>query len=382
MKYTRRHAVASLAALTTVALVGCAEKLPETVKIGVVVAQSGSAGARGMDLLRGAQLAAEELNKMPFKVAGKPVQIEIVAFDDKGELEPAGEGARQLIDSGAIAILGPMNTPQGTKAVPAVAEAGVAHLFTMTSVNTLALGKGNAFRLVANDDLQARAAAGFVLDNFKGQRIVSIHEATDYGKGLHTTFVDAIGKAGGKVGSTFALDAKAEVSAEIAGKIKAENAEVVMLFSREPHLKSLYKALQDVGHTNVSVVGANPIRTKGAATLPSPVKAVYATATAIDAKEFLNGPKFVAAFEGKFKEPPSWGAHYFYDAVYALASGIRSIESVERAKLIAYLKTREPNTQVNEQMRWESSGELKYASVAIYNLDRGAWQLKMRSSQW
>lgn len=379
---TRRNAALLPLAAVAAGLAGCSPRVPDTVKIGVVVAQSGPFGARGMDLLRGAELAAEELNRVQFKVAGRPVRIEIVAFDDKGDSDLPEEGARQLIDAGVVAVLGPMNTPQGAKTVPTVAEAGVPHLFTMTATNTLSLGKGNTFRLVANDELQARAAASFVQDTLKDQRIVTIHEASDYGKSLNVAFVEAITKSGGKVGTSFAVDAKAEITPDIAQKIKAENAEVVMLFSREPHLKSLYKALQDVGHSGVTVVGANPIRTKGAAALPSPVKAVYVTATAIDAKEFVNGPKFMSAFETKFKEQPSWGAHYFYDAVYAVAGAVRSTESTDRAKLIEFLKTREPNTQVIEQMRWQANGELKYASIAIYHLDRGAWQLQMRSSQW
>jgi branched-chain amino acid transport system substrate-binding protein len=383
MNITRRHATASLVSVATLGgLTGCGDNVPDTLKIGVLVAQTGPSGARGLDLLRGAQLAADELNRMPFKVAGKPVNVEIVSFDDKGEIDLAGQGAKQLIDNGAIAVLGPMITPQGATAIPAVAEAGVPHLFTMTSPGIHALGKGNTFRLYANDDLQARAAASFVQDTFKGQRIATIHEASDYGKGLNAAFVDAVSKNGGKVATSFAVDAKANVTTDMASKIKAESVEVVVLFSREPHLKTLYKSLQEVGHTGVTVVGANPVRTKGTASLPVPVRALYVTASAIEAKEFVNGPKFIAEFEGKFKEPPAWGAHYFYDGVLALAGAVRSTESVDRAKLITHLKAREPFTRVNEQMRWNAEGELKYASIAIYQLDRGQWQLQMRSSQW
>jgi branched-chain amino acid transport system substrate-binding protein len=381
---TRRHAVVSLSSLAVAgSLAACGERMPETLKIGVVVAQSGPFGPRGNDLLRGAQLAAEELNRIPYKVAGKPVRVEIVTFDDKGDIDAAGEGARQLVEAGVVALLGPMNTPQAAKSVPAAAEAGVPHLFTMTSPSVHGLGKGNTFRLVANDELQARAAASFVQDNVKGQRIVTIHEASDYGKSLNTFFGDAIGKSSGsKITATFAVDTKAEIGKEVAEKIKADNADVVVLFSREPHLKSLAKGLQAVNHTGLTVVGANPLRTSGVASLALPVRDLYVTATAIDAKEFVNGQRFAAAFGDKFKEPPMWGAHYFYDAVHAVAGAVRSTESFERKRIVEHLKAREPNTLVNDQMRWEASGELKYASIAIYHLDRGAWQLQMRSSQW
>jgi branched-chain amino acid transport system substrate-binding protein len=382
---SRRTAVFSLTSMAaglSALLAGCGAKVPDTIKIGVIVAQSGSFGTRGKDLLRGAELAADEINEQQLKVGGKPVKIEIVGFDDKGENDTAAEGAKQLVESGVVAVIGPMNSPQGIKTVPVVSEAGLPHLFTMTPANMHALGKGNTFRLVANDDLQARAAASFVRETLRGQRIVSIHESTDYGKGLHSGFTETLTKAGGKVGSTFAVDPKADVTAEIANKIKSENADVIMLFSREPHLKSLLKVLQDVGHTDVAVVGANPIRTKTVATASIPVRALYATATAIDPEEFVNGAAFISAFEAKYKERPVWGAHYTYDAVHALAGAVRSAETVEPAKLVAWLKTKELRTKVNHQMRFEASGEQYYASIAVYKAERGTWQLQMRSSQW
>jgi hypothetical protein len=33
-------------------------------------------------------------------------------------------------------------------------------------------------------------------------------------------------------------------------------------------------------------------------------------------------------------------------------------------------------------MRWDESGEQRYASIAVYQAERGAWRLQMRSSQW
>jgi branched-chain amino acid transport system substrate-binding protein len=383
--FSRRFAVlclTTMAAGVSASLVGCGAKVPDTLKIGMVVALSGSAGARGKDLVRGAEMAAEEINAAGYKIAGRAVRVEIVPFDDKTENDVAAEGAQQLVAAGVHAVIGPLNTPQAQKAIPVVAEAGLPHLFTATGAALHGLGKGNTFRLLANDDLQGSAAASFVRDNLQPQRLVVIHESGDYGKGLYSVFAEKYTKAGGKTGSVFSVDAKADITTEIANKIKAENADVIVLFSRDPHLKSLFKALQDVGHTNVTIVGSNVIRNANIAAAPIPVKDLYATATAIDAPEFHNGREFIDAFEKKFKERPVWGAHYSYDAVYALTGAANAVESVDAAKLITQLKTKELRTRVNHQMRFESNGEQHYASIAVYRAERGAWQLQMRSSQW
>lgn len=377
----RRTAVLSL---TTIAagLGGCGAKVPDTLKIGMIVALSGSAGPRGKDLLRGAEMAAEELNAAGYKIAGRAVRVEILSFDDKGENDVAVQGAQQLVADGVHAVIGPLGTPQGQKSIPLVADSGRPHLFTMTGTNLHTLGKGNTFRLLANDDLQGRASATFVRENMRAQRVAVIYEATEYGKGLHAVFAETFAKEGGKLGTVFPLEPKAEFTADMASKIKAENTDVIVLFSREPHLKSLYKALQEVGHTKVAVIGSNVIRNANVASAPIPVSALYATATAIDAQEFHNGRQFVEAFENKFKERPLWGAHYSYDAVHALTGAASSAETVEPAKLVQWLKTKELRTRVNHQMRFDSSGEQRYASIAVYQAEQGRWQLQMRSSQW
>jgi branched-chain amino acid transport system substrate-binding protein len=382
---SRRTAVFSLTSMAagmSALLAGCGSRVPDTFKIGMLVALTGSAGARGKDLLRGAELAAEELNAAGLKIAGKGVRVEIVPFDDKSENDVAAQGAQQLVAAGVHAVIGPLNTPQAQKAIPLIAEAGLPHLFTATAAALHGLGKGNTLRLLANDDLQGRAAATFVQENLRAQRVAVIHEAGDYGKGLHSVFAGKYAKEGGKIGSVFSVDAKADVTTEIATKIKGENADVIVLFARDPQLKSLFKSLQEVGYTKVTVVGSNVVRNANVAAAPVPVDALYATATAIDAQEFHNGRQFLDAFETKFKERPVWGAHYSYDAVHALAGAANSAETMEPAKLVAWLKTRELRTRVNHQMRFEGSGEQYYASIAVYKAERGTWQLQMRSSQW
>jgi branched-chain amino acid transport system substrate-binding protein len=379
---TRRRVVVSLSALGAGALAGCGPAMPERIKIGVVVALSGPFAPRGNDLLRGAQMAAEELNRMPFKIAGRVLPVEIVSADDKGEIDAAVAGARQVIEAGAVAVIGPMNTPQAVKMIPVIAEAGKPHLFTATAANLHAASKGNTFRLLANDDLQGKAAATFVHENLRAQRIAVVYESGEYGTGLNNAFTAALTQLKGQVVAAVPVDSKSEITAELARKLKADAIDTIVFFSRDPHLKGLFKSLQEVGHTGVTLVGSNVVRNRVTITNGVPVKAMYATATAIDAKEFVNGARFVEAFQAQFKEPPVWGAHYAYDAVHAIAGAAASIESTDGAKLIERLKAKEPRTRVNEQMRWTSDGEQKYASIAVYEAERSAWVLQMRSSQW
>lgn len=381
----RQHArlLAALAAAACLPMTfsGCSRE-PQTLKIGVLVAQSGTFAARGKDLLRGAEMAVDEINRDGLKVNGKPVKLELVAVDDKGDVEAAKQGTQSLIEQHVGAVIGPLNTPQAVPVIPMVAETGVPHLFTATAASLTTLGKGNTFRLLSNDDQQGRAMASFAVETLKAGRIATVVETGDYGQGLNRAFRGAL-KAGTPAPVvSFDVDAKGEVTTEMAQKIKDAKADLVVVFAREPQLRSLFKSLQAVNYANIDVLGTNVVRNRGLAEKPIPVKAMYATATAIDAKEFPDGRRFLSLFRERYKDEPVWGAHYAYDGVYALADAARRGESLSPKSLIETLKRIEPATKVNQQMRFAPTGEQVFANIAVYKVERGAWVPLMMSATW
>ena len=384
MNLKRRHALALAVpnGLLAASLAGCKAGIPDTMKIGVLGPMTGPFGLRGKDLLDGAQLAAEDINAAGFKIGGKPVKIEIVSMDDKADVETAKKCAQALLDSGVHAVIGPLLTPQATAVIPLFAATGVPQLFTATAAHLNTLGKGNTFRLQANDALQGRAMAVFAYDNLHGERIVTLVENGDYGQGLNKAFTQAMKSASKQVALSIEVDGKADVTAAMADRIKAARADVVVLFAREPQLRSLFKSLEGAGYANVTVLGSNVIRNKNVAAAAVPVKALFATATAFDAEEFPAGRTFLNAFVSKYKTEPVWGAHYAYDAVYALIDAARRAESLSADRLVAKLKSIDPMTRVNQQMRFNADGELVHSSVAVYKAERGLWVAQMRSSAW
>ena len=380
--HRRTLLAAALSPLLLAGLAGCSPPVPSTLKIGLLVAQSGPFALRGKDLLNGAQLAVDELNAAGYKIRGQHVTLEIVSVDDKGEVDAAKEGAQSLLDGGVTAVIGPINTPQAVPVVPMIAAKGLPHFFTATATGLTALGSGNAFRLLANDDLQAKAMASYALDTLQAKRIVTIVEAGDYGRGLSKAFEAALPKGGPKVLESFELAAKDEVTPAIAAKIKAANADVVVLFAREPQLVSLFGALKQADHTHLTVLGTNVVRNKNVAALPIPVDAMVATATAIDAAAFPNGKRFLDAFQKKYNSAPIWGAHYAYDAVYALADAAQRGDSTKPADLLTTLKRIDPMTRVLQNMRFTEAGEQQYPNVAVYKVERGAWVAQVVSASW
>lgn len=370
------------ATLGAAALTGCGASVPDTVKIGVAVPLSGSTANRGQDLLNGALLAAEELNAASFKVNGRPVRFEIVPKDDRADADTTRKVAQELVDEGVHAVIGHINTPQTQLAIPIYAAKGLPNLFTSTNKNLHALGAGNTFRLVANDQVQARALASFATENLRASRLAAIVETSDYGRDMFKDMEAALKERGKSVAQRFDVDLKNPVPEDVARKLKEAQVDVVVAIGRELHTQTLMEQLKAAQHTAVSVLAVNTSKTSKLAKTEIPVRGLYVTATTVDPAELPNGTEFLGRFRGKFRSEPVWGAHYAYDAVHALAGAIKQVGSIEPAKLNETLRTRELSTRYLHQLRFNAAGEQTYAAIGVYKVESGAWVPQMRTAAW
>jgi branched-chain amino acid transport system substrate-binding protein len=363
-------------------LSGCKSAVPETVKIGVAAALSGPSANRGQDLLNGAQMAADEINAAGFRVNGKPIRFEIVPKDDKADNDTAKQVAQELVDQHVHAVIAHTNSPQLQAAMPIYVAHRTLMLSTTTQRTLIDQGQGHLFRLVPNDRVQARALASFSTDQLEGRRVVAVVESTDYGREMYGDMVQALKEKNREAPEKIDVEFKKPVDDDVAQRIKAMKADVVVLIGREQHGLSLMERLKSAQYADVKVVATNPIRTDRVAKSDIPVRAFYTTSTTITLSELPAGEAFKQRFVSQFKSEPVWGAHYTYDAVYALADTIRRTGSVDSQVLAAKLRTIELNTRIFHQMRFSPTGEQAHPAIGIYKAERGGWSPQVRSSNW
>jgi branched-chain amino acid transport system substrate-binding protein len=83
---------------TTVAGIGHAAAAEKTLRIGVLGPLSGSAAAYGAELVRGAEMRAEEINKAGgLKVGPDVYRMEVVAYDHKANAAEAATATNKLV---------------------------------------------------------------------------------------------------------------------------------------------------------------------------------------------------------------------------------------------------------------------------------------------
>lgn len=191
------------------------------VKIGLLVPLTGQASSFGRAIEKAALMAVDLVNSVG-GINGQHVQL--LVRDDQFTPDIAVVSARELVDSGVVAILGPV----ASFITIAVAEqvtipAGVVMISpTSTSARLTSLeDNGTVFRTVTSDAFQGVVLAQLIEE--KGASSIGVIYVDDaYGRGLMETLVNSFSSSGATVLSKVPY---------ASGKLNDFGAEVAALFA-------------------------------------------------------------------------------------------------------------------------------------------------------
>jgi branched-chain amino acid transport system substrate-binding protein len=381
----RRNAIGllSLGLLSpTLLLQGC-DNIPSTIKVGVAQPLTGPLASWGQDMLNGVTLAVEDINKDGFRVKGHPITIEIVPVDDQSNPDIGKKVAQQLVDAGVVAVIGHLNSGVSMAAAPIYAEKHLAEFAISTHPKYTELGFDTTFRLVANDNLQAKAIGSFSASQFKASNYAVLDDGTPYGKDLAAGATAELKKAKREIVLQQSFDNKTTHFDEIAAKIKATHTEVIVTTLSDFQVVALIDALKSVDYTNVYMLGADGLKTPLTLTRAGVLKGLYAASPILEIKEFgATGTVFLDKYRAKFKTEPVYGSHYAYDAMYILSEAIRSAKSADPQKILTAVRKMDRYAPVTGSMTWDAKGEQRYGAIGVYGVHGDTWVSMARSDVW
>jgi branched-chain amino acid transport system substrate-binding protein len=367
---------------SALALGGCGKSVPDVVRIGVAQPLSGPSAARGQDLLNGALLAVNEINKQGLRVGGKPVTLEIVSRDDKADRETAKKVAQELVDQKVVAVIGHLSSDITEVTVPIYRQGNVPQLFTSSATHLARLGEGNVFRLVANDTLQAQAMVSYVGEVLRASNVAVIFEETAFGRPMSEDIVKALAAAQRKVVFNSGVDNKTTDFSQQVTRLKAEPVDALIAVLRDNQLIPLLEQMGAAGLSDIAVLGPNAAKTAKLARSQVPTRRLFVTSQAFEADEFVGGPQFLNKFREAYKSEPVWAAHYAYDAVYVLVDALKRAETIDAEVLRTKLRTIDPTAPVTSSMRFGDGGEQRYGAISVYRREKSEWDSVMRSDKW
>jgi len=183
------------------------------------------------------------------------------------------------------------NLLAGAFAAPIYAAAHVPQLAISTKPEYTKLGLPTTLRLVASDDLQSRALGSYAAQLQGVQHFAVVDDNTPYGKGLADSAAEVLAGLGRKVEVRRSLDDHTSEFSTLVAEFVAAKTDVVVTTLSDFQVEALIQQLAKVGLSNMTIVGGDTIKT---ARLPHaadlPVRAIYATSSIVEPKEFPELP--------------------------------------------------------------------------------------------
>ena len=291
----------------------------------------------------------------------------MVAQDDRADAASGKAAAQQLLESGVVAVIGHLNSGVGLETAPIYAAKEVPQLIISTNPRITQLGLATTFRIVANDNLQARAIGAFAAAQLNADAYAVVDDGSPYGKGL------AEGAAAQLLAAKKHIAVRKTVAfAELAARLKEAQVRVIVCMLNDFQALALLQELQKLGHSRVALLGGDLVKTADMAKGMGVIDGIYATSPVLDVAEFTTGRQFLEKYIAAFQKPPAYGGHYTYDAVYVVSEAIKKAGSAAPADITRALRGINGYAPVPGTMAWDGQGELRSGAVGVSELRTGS----------
>ena len=244
-------AAAGTAELVRARLAGAAQA-GDTVKIAYQGPITGDYQALGENMVRGVQVAIEELN-----ASGElDVTLELLELDSQADPAQAPALANQAAaDPAVIAVVGPTFSGESAASGPIYEEAGLPFISpSATGVDLATNGWKFWFRTVATDAVQGPAAAQFIAENLGATKVAIIDDASEFGLGLANQVETSLTEAGVEIVAREGIEAGGTDFSTVVGTVVQSGAEAVFFGGYYPEAGLLRKQLVENGGEDITFV--------------------------------------------------------------------------------------------------------------------------------
>ena len=165
-----------------------------TITLGSITTNSGTAAAYGEAELKGFKLAISEINAKG-GLNGKKIKLE--SMDDKGDATEASNAFNKLAgDSNVLAVLGPTISSTTAAVSPLADQSKLPAIAPAATSDSIATG-GYLFRTCFKDSYQGEIAAKFAAETLKVKKVAVLYGTGDpYSSGVGKAFAAAAKKNG------------------------------------------------------------------------------------------------------------------------------------------------------------------------------------------
>ncbi|MFI6031102.1 branched-chain amino acid ABC transporter substrate-binding protein [Amycolatopsis magusensis] len=321
---------------------------------------NGENAALGQNILNGVKVAVNRHNE-----ANPGCKVELKEFETEGTPDKAPGIVTQMV-----------NTPQilGVIGLPFSGESKAAgNIFNdagLVSITPSATGPGLSqngwktfFRGLGNDNTQGPAAATFITNDLKAEKVCVVEDDSEYGIGLANAIKGALGS---KVTCNEKVKSKQIDFAATVNAVKGADPQAVFYAGYYREAAPFAQQLADAGVT-AKFVAPDGVKddefVKGAGDAAA---SAYFTCPCVPADQFV---EFTNAYKALSGKDPGTYSPEGYDLATIMLKGIDSGKA-DRAGLLDYVKNYD-GQGLTKKFKWDPTGELAATTVWTYKVENG-----------
>lgn len=351
----------------------------EVLKIGALYNLTGGMSSLDGPSLKGAQLAAKQINDAGGLLGKK---IELIAPDGKTDQQETAKAAQRVLSEGVIAGIGQSDTTFVMAGAPLFQEKGIPFVTSGATHPELPQWVGNfMFMTPFGDDDQSFAIADYTFDKLKARRVaVWTDNSMDFTKALSKFFIQRFKERGGEiVGEDAFMMGDTNFSAQIARLAALDPKPDAVFISAIPSEAGLsVKQIREQGIT-MPIVSGDGFDTELVASVPGPELAneVYFSTHTYRGDNRPEVIKFIADYKAEYGiDPENAFAPLGYDALMLVADAVKRANSVEPAKIRDALAETRGFKAVTGEISYTRPSMVPPKPVAIVSVKGGRYAVE------
>lgn len=335
----------------------------------VAVPLSGFQANGGQTVLGGVRLAAAEINNagglLGYRVVVRPL-------DDESDSEVAVEQAetiRQAIANGerVLAVIGHLNSGQTLAAMEVYKDLPLVVISATASEQSLTeRNYDNFFRVNANDAVQAKVCADFLVDRLKATSVAVLHNDTEYGRGLATSLIENLQQRGVGVAVRIEVQEGQSIYTDEVAKIRAAAPDAIFYAGYEIEAPYLRAALVEAGVTAPMLASDGAFLAATIDEANGAAEGMYVTAFAPSPRNVADS-RWIEAYQAvEYRNPDTYSVNG-YVAMQVLAEAVRKANAFERSAVTNSLRSERFDSLLGP-LRFEPDGDLVDPKIWVYQV--------------
>jgi branched-chain amino acid transport system substrate-binding protein len=371
----KRHLVWILLPVLMAALAACSSTAPSKGELTVYVVGplSGSQANTGQTVAGGVRLMAEQVNRAGGLLGYK---IKVVSLDDEADSDVAVTVAEQIkaaVDGGekVIGVIGHPNSGQTAAAMAIYKDLPIVVITpTASEVGLTHQGYRNFFRVNADNDVQAKVGADYLVNKLGAKKVAVLYNDDPYGIDLGKLVAGELTRLGVQVPYSQQVKVEQNRFTDEVAKVKAAGVDAVYYAGYEVECPYLRADLRDAGLSGLTFMASDGCflaasidNSDGAA------EGMYVTGFAPSPKTAVDQAWTQAYQAVEYRNPDTYSVNG-YSAMQVLVEGLKKAGSLDSAKVADAIRSLDITTPLG-RVQYQDNGDLRDAKIYIFQVRGG-----------